>query len=100
MPIHGDGGHAKVVRELALTDGWIVAVGDNAARQQESRKYKDFAIGIHPSAVISPSAKIGPGTVVMEGVIVQADAKVGAHCILNSNCVVSHDCVIEDFAHI
>ena len=103
MPIHGNGGHAKVVRELVLTptDGWIIAVGDNAARQQEVRRIPHiYAIGVHPSATVSPTAKLGPGTVVMAGAVVQADAIVGAHCILNTGCTLDHDCVIEDFAHI
>ncbi len=102
MPIHGDGGHAAVVQELPLDnpDGWIIAVGDNSARQKEARKYNLFARAIHPSAVISPSAVIGPGTVIMAGAIVQARAVIGAHVILNTGCTVDHDCVIEDFAHI
>lgn len=102
MPIHGNGGHASVVRELQFDpgDGWIIAVGDNAIRQKESRGYTKFAIATHRSAVISPTAKIGEGTVIMAGVIVQANAVIGKHVILNTGCSVDHDCVIEDFAHI
>jgi acetyltransferase EpsM len=100
--IHGDGGHAKVVRELVFTppDGWIIAVGDNGTRQKESRNYTHFAVAQHKTAVISPSATIGEGTVVMAGAIVQAGAVIGKHVILNTNCSVDHDCLIEDFAHI
>lgn len=102
MRIHGNGGHASVVKELEFvpSDGWIVAVGDNAARQQETRKYARFAIAKHPSAVVSITAKIGEGTVIMAGVVVQAGAVIGKHVILNTGCCVDHDCVIEDFAHI
>ena len=102
MPIHGNGGHAKVVRELTfnLRRGWIVAVGDNAARKREAARYTAFAIGIHRTAVISPSASIGVGTVIMAGAIVQAGAVIGKHVILNTGCTVDHDCVVEDFAHI
>ena len=102
MPIHGNGGHAAVVRELRLDppNRWIIAVGDNAARQKEARNYEYFAIAIHSSAVISPTASIGTGTVVLEGAIVQARAIVGDHCIINAGAVVTHDCVIEDFVHL
>ena len=64
-----------MVRELEIVPetGWIIAVGDNAARQKESRQYTEFARAIHKKAIISPSASIGLGTVVMAGVVVQAN---------------------------
>ncbi len=42
MPIHGNGGHAKVVRELPLSHpgGWIIAVGNNLDRRREVNKRK------------------------------------------------------------
>lgn len=101
MPIHGDGGHAAVVRELNMTsDGWIVAIGDNATRKRESSRYTDFAKGFHPSAVVSPTATIGVGTVILENAVVQARAVIGCHVIVNCGAVIAHDCVIGDFAHI
>lgn len=104
MPIHGNGGHAKVVRGLDFTDphGWIIAVGDNAARRKEALAHPErcYTTAIHATAIVSPNATIGTGTVVMAGVIVQDDAIIGDHCILNSGCVVEHDCVIEDYVHI
>jgi sugar O-acyltransferase (sialic acid O-acetyltransferase NeuD family) len=102
VPIHGNGGHAAVVRELTITpaDGWIVAVGDNSARRKESRNYERFARGIHPSAVVSPSAIIGPGTVIMAGAVVQAQATIGAHCILNTGCSADHHAIVADYVHI
>lgn len=101
MPIHGNGGHAAVVRELEMRqEGWIVAVGDNGLRQKEARRYCRFGIAIHKSAVVSPTAEIGEGTVIMAGAIVQARAKIGKHVIVNTGATVDHDCVIEDFAHI
>lgn len=100
MPIHGDGGHAAVVKEFYSGSGWIIAVGDNGARQKESRLYKEFAVAVHPSAVISPTAIIGEGTVIMAGAVVQARAKVGRHCIVNTNAVCDHDSVLGDFVHL
>lgn len=109
MKIVGNGGHAKVVREVwalvgpfASEDAAFIAVGDNKDRKKEAEAYQqyNFPVLIHPSAVISDAAHIGVGTVIMAGVVVQADAVIGDHCILNSSCVVDHDCVLEDFVHI
>src|SRR5690349_12693888 len=90
VPLHGKGGHASVVRELPMDppDGWIIAVGNNAARQRESRRFRRFAKAVHPAAVISPTATIGAGTVVMAGAVVQANAWIGRHVILNTGCSV------------
>jgi len=105
LPIHGNGGHAAVVREIfslkpEIDTGWIIAIGDNSARRKEAKNYDEWTIAIHPSAIVSPFARIGWGTVILEGAIVQAHAIVGAHCIINCGAVVTHDCTICDFAHI
>ena len=109
MIIIGDGGHAKVVREviaamgLITTEYWgFIAVGDNVSRKRElhAHPHMQWVTLIHPSAVVSPSTKIGDGTIIMAGVVVQAGAIIGRHVILNTCCSVDHECVIEDFAHI
>ena len=102
MPIHGNGGHAKVVREIGLwpAGGWIIAVGDNKARKRESKKHLLYAIAIHDKAYVSTTAEIGMGTVVMAGAVVQAGSVIGRHCIINTGATVDHDCIIGDFAHI
>ena len=112
----GDGGHAKVVREViaAAFPAWklklnkwfgpdyvFVAVGNNYHRRKESRKSNGpFIKLIHPSAQVSPSAHIGTGTIVMAGAVIQANAVIGQHCIINSCASVDHDCVLDDFVHI
>lgn len=111
--IQGDGGHAKVIRDLIdelsiaaenyhSADAWIVAVGNNAARRREAENLRDvpFAVLIHPRAFVSNAAIIGAGSVVMAGAVVQAGAIVGKHVILNTGCSVDHGCVIADYAHI
>lgn len=99
--IYGDGGHASVVREFYQGEGWIVAIGDNRNRMEESKKLDgSFGIAIHPKAIISPSATVGDGSVIMAGAVVQTGARVGRHCILNSNSVLDHHAVLEDYAHI
>ena len=109
MKIIGDGGHAKVVRDIlrlrprvAHMDATFIAVGDNAARKREVEAHAGarFTAIVSLHAIVSPGAIYGEGTLICEGVIVQTGARIGKHCILNAGCVVTHDCVIEDFAHI
>ncbi len=111
--IQGDGGHARVVRDLinsrvrldksfSSIDGAFIAVGDNRARKREAERLrgKHFVTLIHPSATVASSSLFGSGSIVMAGAIVQANAQIGDHVILNTNCTVDHDSIIGDFAHI
>lgn len=109
MKIIGDGGHASVVRDLALLcpvacalGGFVVAVGDNVARKREALSAHIFPCNalIHPSAVIAKGAVIGDGTVILEGAVVQVGVKIGRHVIINAGAVITHDCVLEDYVHI
>ena len=106
----GNGGHAKVCREVELKMRDIlnrefaitcfVAIGDNADRARAAKeRLGPFATLIHPMTTIC-NANIGEGTVVMAHVVVQPNVKIGKHCILNTGCTVDHDCIIEDYAHI
>lgn len=103
----GDGGHAKVIRELLrmriFLDGIVIAVGDNRDRKKEAEKIPPEQICpalVHTFAVVMPDVVLGQGTVVMAGAIVQVGSRIGKHVILNTGCTVDHDCTIEDYAHI
>lgn len=109
MNIIGNGGHAKVVREVATLTGLIylseeyvfVAVGDNAARKKEALSAAGIFVPlIHPKATYSQDCNIGDGTIIMAGAIVQPGCKIGKHCILNTSCSLDHDCIIGDYVHI
>lgn len=88
--------------EGIAADGFIVAIGDNAARSRAFEEH--IAAGltpisvIHPSAVISSRATIGAGTFAAAGAIVNVDAVIGLDAILNTGCTVDHDCVVGDHA--
>ena len=104
--IHGDGEHAKVLRDIPIfpEGAWVVAIGDNAVRKKEVRNLekegRQFGVAIHASAVVSPKAKIGEGSVICAGAVIVADAVIGKHCIVNTCASVDHDCVLQDFVHI
>ena len=80
----------------------IISIGDNKTRKMIAEKLinNNFALALHPSAIVSSNISIGKGTVVMQGAIVQSCAKIGNHCIINTAASVDHDCVIEDYVHI
>ena len=110
----GDGGHAKVVREVILSrspwarrwerfgDYQFIAVGNNYHRRREARMMRGRGCPplIHAKAWVSPSACIGWGSIVMAGAVIQADVIIGKHCIINSSASVDHDCVLGDFVHV
>ncbi|HEX8547436.1 MAG TPA: acetyltransferase [Cytophagaceae bacterium] len=130
MLIYGNGGHAKVVKEIITSMGekvaaifdsgelasetsleykpdlfagekMVVAIGDNMTRKLIAEQlYHSFGSAIHPSSIVSPSATIGEGSMILHNVVVQADASIGKHTIINTSSVVEHDCIVGDYCHI
>lgn len=88
----------------AEADAFIVAIGDNAAREENFALWLTTGLAattvIHPSAVIADEVEIGRGTFVAPGAIVNVHAKIGENAILNTGCSVDHDVVIGDHAHV
>jgi len=80
----------------------IVAIGDNALREQVSRSIVDrgraLATVVHPSAVVSPSAVLGAGSFVAELVTVRTNASIDTGVVLQAGSVVSHDVQVAAFA--
>jgi sugar O-acyltransferase (sialic acid O-acetyltransferase NeuD family) len=96
-PVSSDGAQA-------LADGFIIAIGDNAAR---ARLFAEFtASGLapvtvaHPSSIVGRDVAIGGGSFLAAGVIVNAGARIGADTILNTGCSIDHDCVIGEHSHV
>lgn len=119
MWIYGNGGHAKVVRDLIYSNGknihtiddadpafpWkdeyvthqgIVAIGDNRTRKRIVLELE--AKGVRFSTLYVWQQK--PGTVVMHGAVIAPGCTIGRHVIINHLANVDHDCKIGDFAHI
>ena len=108
MRIIGDGGHAKVVRDVHMSmrewhdDGYyFIAVGDNVSRSNEAfaNSSRLYAKLIHKTAYVVADS-MGQGTVVMAGAVVQPGTIIGKHCIINTCASVDHDCTLGDFVHV
>jgi sugar O-acyltransferase (sialic acid O-acetyltransferase NeuD family) len=81
----------------------VIAIGDNRVRQRLAQRFDhlvQWAMVVHPRAVVAASAVLSPGTVVFAGAIAQPATEIGAHVILNTACSVDHDCRVGDFAHL
>lgn len=79
----------------------IISIGNNEIRKKiATTLVAEYAVAIHPSAIISDSVTIGCGSVVMQGAIIQIDSKIGEHTIINSGASIDHDCKIGSFTHI
>jgi len=96
-----------IVKPHTMDDGFdeqiVIAIGVNSVRKKVVEKLSDdtdYAIAIHPSAIISKRAMVGDGTVVMAGATINADTTVGKHCIINTSASIDHDCVLDDYVHI
>lgn len=79
----------------------IVAIGNNQIRNKVVNSISaDFAVAIHPKAIISKTCKVQVGTVIMGGATINAESVIGKHCIINTNASIDHDCIISNFVHI
>jgi len=84
--------------------GWIVALGDLAARRRAIDALGGLAAQAatiaHPTAYISTSATLERGVWVGPGAIVHAEVRVRAHAIVNSGAILEHDCDVGENCHV
>lgn len=90
-----------VLHDAAELSPFIVSIGNCKVRKMIAERLNcEFAMAIHPTAIISPTAIVGEGTVVMQGAIIQTEVKIGKHCIINTKASIDHECLIGDYVHI
>ncbi len=98
------GGVNQLPKWRGKVKGAIVAIGDNRARMEYARMFREqgFSLigAIHPSAVVSPSARLGDNVVVAAGAVVGVEAVLGDSVIVNTGAIVDHECRIGEGAHI
>ncbi len=86
---------------LARSDFGVVAIGDNATRQDFARRLDwRWLTLVHPTAYVAVDVTLGVGTVVCAGAIVLPGSVIGDHVIVNTSATVDHDCVVESFSHL
>lgn len=90
-------------KEYTHVTKYVVAIGNNLARQQLQVKCVDMgfiaATITQPSAIISPSSSVGCGTVILAGAIIGTNSKIGQGVIINTASAIDHDVEVADFAH-
>lgn len=91
-----------VRRRPVAGDQIIISIGNNRIRKKIAAQLagSNFALAIHPSAVIASHTRINEGTVIMANVAINPGAVLGKHVIVNTNASVDHDCEIDDYVHI
>lgn len=100
-----EGDRSVLAATLGSFDGFVVAIGDNAARWEAHKALMALNAGvastiIHPASSVSPYAEIGAGSTIVAGAVVSIGARTGEACIVNSGSSVDHDCTLGAGVHI
>lgn len=78
----------------------VVAIGNPHIRRKiVATEYSNanFAIIIHPSAIVGKDVEIGPGSIICPNVVITSKVKMGEHAHLNLATTVGHSCEIGSF---
>lgn len=79
----------------------IIAIGDNAARREVSKRIQmAWASIVHPWSWLHRSVRLGGGSASFAGVVIQPSTVIGEHVIVNTAATVDHDCTVEDYVHL
>jgi sugar O-acyltransferase (sialic acid O-acetyltransferase NeuD family) len=81
----------------------VMAIGDPKIRRIIARKLDgvvEWAIVIHPTALISPYAVIGEGAVIQAGSSVGPNVTVGVHYCMNLYSTLGHDATLGDYVSV
>lgn len=94
-------GRVSDVIKYASECAFFIAIGNNRIREMIAETYAvNWAMLIHPTAVIGIDVQIEPGTVVMANAVINPSARIGKHCIINTGAVVEHDNLLQDYVHV
>ncbi|MGM9572277.1 MAG: acetyltransferase [bacterium] len=89
--------------EVELVNG-IGSTGDNCLRRKLYYDFKkqgyNFAVLLHPRAIVAENVILGSGTQVMAGSVIQTDCVIGENTIINTGTILDHDCRIGSNVHL
>ena len=79
-----------------------VRSASNRRRVFESLKTKgyEFAVVVHPSAIIASDVQLEEGVQVMARAVIQPGSHIGINSIVNTGAIVDHDCEIDAHVHV
>ena len=89
--------------EVVLANGIGAMPGSELRRKLHQRmtdKGYEFAIVIHPSAVVAADVTIGNGVQLMAGTVIQPGVRIGSSTIINTGVTVDHDCNVHSHCHL
>jgi sugar O-acyltransferase (sialic acid O-acetyltransferase NeuD family) len=85
-------------------DAVVVAIGDNAAREQVTRQLEAagerLVTARHHFSSVAADVEIDDGCMISAGVVITPGAHLGRGVLVNTNASIDHDTAIGDFAHV
>ncbi len=94
---------AYQVDQIQLVNG-LGTVRSGAGRSALFMRFKNrayqFAIVVHPSAIIAPDVVLAEGAQIMAGAVLQTGCRIGVNAIINTRAALALGCEIGDHVHI
>lgn len=80
---------------------FVIAIGNNSIREKIAKQYDvNWAILVHPTAIIGMNVQIEKGTVIMANAVINPSSHIGKHCIINTGTIVEHDNFLQNYVHV
>lgn len=95
-------GTTALLPEIVAEHRVLIGVGDPDPRrvlaERAAAAGAEFAVAVHPAAVLYGRVEVGAGVVVGAGAVIAADTRLGPHVLINLGATVGHDCALGSYA--